>query len=169
MATMRNLRAAEARDFETPAGAAASVIRSHHRHIAQQMAEASGVNRIAQQMAEASGVNRIAQQMAETLLAPKLREFHRQAELLAEQLGSPAQPVDGDLYGSEALAWTPSVDWLLLSQLTVRAMILASFLVLVIAVWEEQADTAPAQTLIEILGALALWNQIDEAVWKKFS
>jgi hypothetical protein len=156
MATMRNLRAAEARDFETPAGAAASVIRSHHRHIAQQMAEASGVNRIAQQMAE-------------TLLAPKLREFHRQAELLAEQLGSPAQPVDGDLYGSEALAWTPSVDWLLLSQLTVRAMILASFLVLVIAVWEEQADTAPAQTLIEILGALALWNQIDEAVWKKFS
>jgi hypothetical protein len=169
MATIQDLRAAEPHDFETTADAAASVIRSHRHRIAEQLAEISGAHRIAEQIAEISGAHRIAEQIAETLLAPKLREFHQQAELLAEQLGSPAQPVDGGLHGSEALAWTPSVDWLLLSKLTVRAMILASFLVLVIAVLEEQADTAPAQALIDVLGALFLWNQIDEAVWKKFS
>jgi hypothetical protein len=158
--------------------------------ITQHMAEAAGINRITQHMAEAAGINRITQHMAEivgiqritqhmaeavgsqmtaTLLAPKLREFSRQAELLAEQLGNPVQPVDGDLDGSEALTRTPNVDWLLLSQLTIRATILAFFLALVVAVWEEQADTAPAQSLLEIIGALVVWYQIDDAVWKKIS
>jgi hypothetical protein len=185
--TIRDLRAAEARrrDLLTIAPTA-SVIQEYYRCITQQMAEAAGIHRITQQMAEAAGIHRITQQMAEaagihritqqmaeaagsritaTMLAPKLREFSRQAELLAEQLGSPVQPVDGDLDGSEALTRTPNVDWLLLSQLTMRATILAFFLVLVVAVWEEQADTAPAQALLEIIGALVVWYQIDEAVW----
>ena len=201
MATMRDLRAAEAR--ETTAEAAASVVSGINR-IGQQMAEAAGINRIpadgrgrrhqphrsapadgrgrrhhriTQQMAEIVSIQRIGQQMAEaagsqmtaTLLAPKLQEFSRQAEILAEQLGSPVQPVDGDLHGSEALTRTPNVDWLLLSQLTIRATILAFFLALVVAVWEEQADTAPAQSLLEIIGALVVWYQIDDAVWKKIS
>jgi hypothetical protein len=169
--TVRDLRAAEERrrDVEATAHAAASVIRAHHRHIAQQFAAIAGTQRLAQQIAAIAGTQRLAQQMAAALLAPKLREFHRQVELVAEQLGSPVQPVDGDLRESQALARTPSVDWLLLSQLTIRAMILAFFLALVVAVWEEQADTAPAQVLIEILGVLFLWQQIDEAVWKKLS
>ena len=50
-----------------------------------------------------------------------------------------------------------------------RAAILAFFLTLVVAVWEEQADTAPAQALLEIIGALVLWYQIDDAIWKKIS
>jgi hypothetical protein len=147
-----------------------------HR-ITQQWAEAAGIHRITQQWAEIAGIHRITQQMAEaagsqitaTMLAPKLREFSRQAELLAEQLGNPVQPVDGDLDGGEALTRTPNVDWLLLSQLTMRATILAFFLTLVVAVWEEQADTAPAQALLEIIGALVLWYQIDDAIWKKIS
>jgi hypothetical protein len=164
--TIRDLRAAEARrrDLQTNSRAAASVIREHHRRISQQMAEAAGIHRISQQMAEIAG-----SQITATMLAPKLREFSRQAEILAEQLGSPGQPVDGDLHGSEALTRAPNVDWLLLSQLTIRATILAFFLALVVAVWEEQADTAPAQALLEIIGALVLWYQIDEAVWKKIS
>jgi hypothetical protein len=202
--TIRDLRAAEAprRDLLAIAPAA-SVMQEHHRRIAQQMAEAWGINRLGQQMAEAAGINRITQHIAEaaginritqhiaeivgiqritqqvaeavgsqmtaTLLAPKLREFSRQAEILAEQLGNPVQPVDGDLPGSEALTRTPNVDWLLLSQLTIRATILAFFLALVVAVWEEQADTAPAQSLLEIIGALVAWYQIDDAVWKKIS
>ena len=174
MATMRDLRAAEA--YDTTAEAAASVVWGINR-IGQQMAEAWGMNRIGQHMAEVAGINRIGQHMAEavgsqmtaTLLAPKLRELSRQAEILAEQLGNPVQPVDGDLPGSEALTSTPNVDWLLLSQLTIRATILAFFLALVVAVWEEQADTAPAQSLLEIIGALVVWHQIDDAVWKKIS
>jgi hypothetical protein len=159
--TIRDLRAAEARrrDLLTIAPTA-SVIQEYYRCITQQMAEAAGIHRITQQMAEAAG-----SRITATMLAPKLREFSRQAELLAEQLGSPVQPVDGDLDGSEALTRTPNVDWLLLSQLTMRATILAFFLVLVVAVWEEQADTAPAQALLEIIGALVVWYQIDEAVW----
>jgi hypothetical protein len=189
--TIRDLRAAEARRRDLLAIApAASVIQEHHRRITQQMAEAAGIHRITQHMAEAAGIHRITQHMAEaagihritqqmaeaagsqitaTMLAPKLREFSRQAELLAEQLGSPVEPVDGDLHGSEALTRTPNVDWLLLSQLTIRATILAFFLALVVAVWEEQADTAPAQALLEIIGALVVWHQIDDAVWKKIS
>jgi cellobiose-specific phosphotransferase system component IIB len=176
--TNRDLRAAEARRRDLLAIApAASVIQEHHRRIAQQIAEIAGIHRITQQIAEAAGIQRITQQMAEaagsqitaTMLAPKLREFSRQAELLAEELGSPVQPVDGDLHGSEALTRTTNMDWLLLSQLTIRATILAFFLALVVAVWEEQADTAPAQALLEIIGALIGWFQIDDAVWKKIS
>jgi hypothetical protein len=199
MATMRDLRAAEARETTAEAASVVSGINRITQQMAeawginritQHMAEAAGINRITQHMAEAAGINRITQHMAEivgiqritqhmaeavgsqmtaTLLAPKLREFSRQAELLAEQLGNPVQPVDGDLDGSEALTRTPNVDWLLLSQLTIRATILAFFLALVVAVWEEQADTAPAQSLLEIIGALVVWYQIDDAVWKKIS
>jgi hypothetical protein len=198
MATMRDLRAAEARETTAEAASVVSGINRITQQMAeawginritQHMAEAAGINRITQHMAEAAGINRITQHMAEivgiqritqhmaeavgsqmtaTLLAPKLREFSRQAELLAEQLGNPVQPVDGDLDGSEALTRTPNVDWLLLSQLTIRATILAFFLALVVAVWEEQADTAPAQSLLEIIGALVVWYQID-AVWNKIS
>ena len=109
--TNRDLQAAEARRRDLLAIApAASVIQEHHRRIAQQMAEAAG------------------SQITATMLAPKLREFSRQAELLAEQLGGPVPPVDGDLHGSDALTRTTNVDWLLLSQLTIRATILAFFL-----------------------------------------
>ena len=70
------------------------MIQEYH-HITQQWAEAAGIHRITQQMAEAAG-----SQITATMLAPKLREFSRQAELLAEQLGNPVQPVDGDLDGA---------------------------------------------------------------------
>jgi hypothetical protein len=178
MATIRDLRAAEARRRDlltiTPT---ASVIQKYHHRVSQRMAEMVGLHRLNERMAEMVELHRLNEQMAEaagsqitaTMLAPRLREFSRQAELLSEQLGSPVEPVDGDLHGSEALTRTPDVDWLLLSQLTMRATILAFFLTLVVAVWEEQADTAPAQALLEIIGALVLWYQIDDAVWKKIS
>src|SRR5512133_331729 len=64
--TIRDLRAAEARRRDLLAIApTASVIREHHRRIAQQMAEIAGIHRITQQMAEAAGIHRITQQMAE--------------------------------------------------------------------------------------------------------
>jgi hypothetical protein len=68
------------------------------------------------------------------------------------------------------IAGTPAVDWLFLGQLTLRALVLAVLLALVIAAWEEQKENAPAQALLGIVGALGFWYyEVDQTIWKRFT
>lgn len=69
----------------------------------------------------------------------------------------------------EAAATGGSVDWLLLGQITLRTLFAAFMLILIVAVWEEQKDTEPASALLELIGAIWLWNEIDRAIWQALS
>jgi hypothetical protein len=69
----------------------------------------------------------------------------------------------------EASATGRSVDWLLFGQITLRTLFATFMLILMVAVWEEQKDTEPASVLLELIGAIWLWNEIDRAIWHELS
>ena len=69
----------------------------------------------------------------------------------------------------EASATGRSVDWLLFRQITLRTLFATFMLILMVAVWEEQNDTEPASVLLELIGAIWLWNEIDRAIWQELS
>jgi hypothetical protein len=81
------------------------------------------------------------------------------------------RPVDMDEVspGEATLARPLDVDWLFFGQLTLRALVLAIFLALVMAVWEEQKESGPAVALLEITCAFGFWYSVDGAIWKKLS
>ena len=62
---------------------------------------------------------------------------------------APVQAGDEDEVSPRELALMQAqgVDWLFYGQLTLRALVLAMFLALVVAVWEEQRESAPAEAL----------------------
>jgi NADPH:quinone reductase-like Zn-dependent oxidoreductase len=84
----------------------------------------------------------------------------RFADLLAA-----VQPTGGVLH-EEASPTEPSVDWLLFAQLTLRALFATFMLIVMVAVWEEQKDADPALALLELIGAIWLWHEIDRAIWE---
>jgi hypothetical protein len=99
------------------------------------------------------------------------RRFGEAFSLMSVEITAAAlvQPVDEVSPREAALARALGVDPLFIGQLTLRALVLAIFLTLVIAVWEEQRESAPAQALLEIVGAFGLWYGVDGAIWKKLS
>jgi hypothetical protein len=81
------------------------------------------------------------------------------------------RPVDMDEVspGEVTLARALGVDWVFFGQLTLRALVLAIFLALVMAVWEEQKESAPAVALLEITCAFGFWYSVDGVIWRKLS
>jgi hypothetical protein len=75
----------------------------------------------------------------------------------------------GGVLHQEASATGRSVDWLLFGQITLRSLFATFMLILMVAVWEEQKDTEPASALLELIGAIWLWNEIDRAIWQELS
>lgn len=104
-------------------------------------------------------------------LSPVLQNY-RQTAAIAMQIAAVAAPVWAVPEGpsrSEVAPPVPSVNWLLLGQCTLRVLFAAIVIAVIYAAWEEQKENAPAITLLEIFGALWLWNEIDEAIWKRLS
>jgi hypothetical protein len=193
--TIRDLRAAEARRRDLLAIApAASVMQEHHRRIAQQMAGAAGINRIGQQMAEAWGINRITQQIAETAginritqqiaetAATDIRRTYQTLGLAAEAIRTYRQLQQVTERHSAGTAVGPretvppidalvgiapaGVDWPPLGRFALRVLLATVTLALIILVWEEGREDAPAVTLAVIYGLVAGWQQFDEAIRK---
>jgi hypothetical protein len=100
-----------------------------------------------------------------------LDEYQRQAQAIAERLAAAAAPawLPSGSTSRELVETTPSIDWLFFGQVTLRALFAAIAFALVVALWEEQKESAPATAFFEALGALKLWHEIDGAIWKKFS
>jgi hypothetical protein len=69
----------------------------------------------------------------------------------------------------EASPTEPSVDRPLFAQITLRALFATFMLIVMVAVWEEQKDTDPALALLELIGAIWLWHEIDSAIWEELS
>jgi hypothetical protein len=99
------------------------------------------------------------------------RQFTETFRLASVQIIAVAsvRPEDEVSPREAALARALGVDWLFFGQLTLRALVLAIFLALVIAVWEEQRESTPAEALLEIVGAFGLWYSVDRAIWNKLS
>ncbi len=113
-----------------------------------------------------------AKQFATANGAATVLQGYRTSSVLAKQLTAVAAPVwlmDGTLRQRGAAARALSINWLLFGQLTIRALFAAIVLALILAVWEEQKESAPAMAVLEIFGALGLWYQIDEAIWRRLS
>ena len=60
------------------------------------------------------------------------------------------------------------VDWPPLGRFTLRVLLATVTLALIILVWEEGREDAPAVTLAVIYGLVAGWQQFDEAIRKDF-
>jgi hypothetical protein len=58
------------------------------------------------------------------------------------------------------------VDWPPLGRFTLRVLLATVTLALIILVWEEGREDAPAVTLAVIYGLVAGWQQFDEAIRK---
>jgi hypothetical protein len=58
------------------------------------------------------------------------------------------------------------VDWPPLGRFTLRVLLATVTLALIIVVWEEGREDAPAVTLAVIYGLVAAWQQFDEAMCK---
>jgi hypothetical protein len=155
--TIRDLRAAEVRrrDLQTNAPAAASVIRDYHRRITQQMAEAAGTD-----------MRRTYQTLG--LAAEAIRSY-RQLQQMTERYSAgtavgqreTVPPIDALVGIAPA-----SVDWPPLGRFTLRVLLATVTLALIILVWEEGREDAPAVTLAVIYGLVAGWQQFDEAIRK---
>jgi hypothetical protein len=168
--TIRDLRAAEARrrDLQTNAPAAASVIRDYHHRITQQMAETAGIHRITQQMAEtaATDIRRTYQTLG---LAAEAIRTYRQLQQMTERhsAGTAVGPRETVPPIDALVGIAPAgVDWPPLGRFTLRVLLATVTLALIILVWEEGREDAPAVTLAVIYGLVSGWQQFDEAIRK---
>jgi len=102
-------------------------------------------------------------------MAPRLQNY-RQTAAIAMQLATVAAPVwtvPQSPPRGRITTTVPSLDWLLLGQYTLRILFAAIVLALIVALWEEQSESAPAETIIGILAALKLWWDIDGEMWRR--
>jgi hypothetical protein len=103
-------------------------------------------------------------------ISPAFESYARHEALLGEQLtvAASGRPADRVHTRDTSLEAVPSVDGLFLVQLTLRALAATIVLAAIIALWEEQKETAPAQAMVEIIGLYCLWYfEIDRTIWKK--
>jgi hypothetical protein len=103
-------------------------------------------------------------------ISPAFPSYTRHEALLGEQLtvAASGRPADRVHTRDTSLEAVPSIDGLFLVQLTLRALAATIALAAIIALWEEQKETASAQTMVEIIGLYCLWYfEIDRTIWKK--
>jgi len=91
--------------------------------------------------------------------------YVRQVDSVVEQLSvaSTARPEER-IPPTETLpnVRPPVINWPPLSLFALRVLLATITLALVMAVWEEGKDTAPATTLAIIYSLFAAWNEIDK-------
>jgi hypothetical protein len=101
---------------------------------------------------------------------PVLESFRRQHSLIANYLAAAAAQaaIDLRLLQDAEISHQPAVDWVNVAQLMIRVIVATLVIYMIEAAWQEGKDNAPATTLLQLLGALVLWYQVDGWIWGRF-